>query len=554
MFGKPAHLRPMLLLILVFLACVPALRAQARPGRSSAFTEIKWDTYVFKFMPGNQMAQVLDSDGHVIATILSMGGELKLLPTITGDAADKLQKSFQAWKDQGGEKTLASGAAPATPGASRVPRTPSPQPTSPAAPPSAAPVAAPSAAPAAAPTASASDVSPAARNATAKSAPGHGILTADELSAFGNGTVPLDLISMRFHPELLAQKPVMQYFIALNNCHDSSVERALQNELDYPALASFYSAKAQEILAGLPDAAGFITFRGYKGGLLWGRSAKNGEVTPGADEKRTLSLGEYDISRKVFPILTSDQAKSFEVSGTQGAEINRASLEKSCPVAYNTFMRSRLVNVMPTGYAVTVASPMTFNELPMSEADARKFIEGAAAGPAQREVVLGVELHLKPDAQKSNAKQFVYDGTIARITVMKRASFQPVGILYDDHTLPPPPPPPTIPSAVTTMKSTREFNEEVITAVYVSLASDACGWPIAPEQNAALKRYISDVNTYGKFNQRESLNGVMGNIRNAINDPSRHFCENPTERQDYARRVATVFPKGPMAAPAPPAN
>jgi hypothetical protein len=195
---------------------------------------------------------------------------------------------------------------------------------------------------------------------------------------------------------------------------------------------------------------------------------------------------------------------------------------------------------------------MTFHEVPMSEADARKYIEKADAG--HREISLATDIHVKPDQQHSTAKEFAFNGTAARITVLNRAAFQAIGTLYDDHTLAPLPPPPTVPSAVTTMKSTREFNEEVITAAYVSLASDECGWAISPEQKANLKRYISDVNTYGKFNQRESLNGVMGNIRNSINDPSRHFCENRTEQQDYARRVATVWPKGPMAAPAPPAN
>lgn len=109
------------------------------------------------------------------------------------------------------------------------------------------------------------------------------------------------------------------------------------------------------------------------------------------------------------------------------------------------------------------------------------------------------------------------------------------------------------PSAITTMKSTREFNEEVITAVYLSQAPDACGWPISPEQKANLKHYIYDiydVDTYGKFNDRASINGVMASVRNGINDPSRHFCENLTERQDFNRRAATVWPKGPMAAPA----
>jgi len=126
---------------------------------------------------------------------------------------------------------------------------------------------------------------------------------------------------------------------------------------------------------------------------------------------------------------------------------------------------------------------------------------------------------------------------------LKTASFQQVGILYDDHSLDPAEVK-MIPSAITTMKSTREFNEEVVTAVYVSLAADACGWPIAAEQKSNLKRYISDVNTYGNFNDRSSLNGVMAKVRNGINDPSVHFCENASERQGFERRVATVWPKG----------
>jgi len=84
---------------------------------------------------------------------------------------------------------------------------------------------------------------------------------------------------------------------------------------------------------------------------------------------------------------------------------------------------------------------------------------------------------------------------------LKDASLQRVGILYDDHSLPPAEVK-VIPSAISTMKSTREFNEEIITAVYVSLAADACGWRITPEQKANLKRYISSVRTYGKFHDR----------------------------------------------------
>jgi hypothetical protein len=364
-----------------------------------------------------------------------------------------------------------------------------------------------------------------------------------------NGTVRFDLNAMRVNPGLLQQKPVMQYFIALNNCNDSSLERALQNELDYPALAKFYSAKAAEILAGLPDTAGIVMFGGDKitastgdqSWVLWGRRAAGNAPIP-----KTLTLGEYDLSRKVFPVLVSDKSKTIDLAGAQRIDADRVSLKKSCPAGYDTLMWSRAGAFLPTAYSVSVPS-MTFSELPMDEGGARKYIEGAGSG--QRNVVLGVDLHLKPGPQSSTAKEFAYEGSIARVTVFNRSSFQPVGTLYDDRSLPPIESK-KIPSAITTMKSTREFNEEVVTAVYVSQAADACGWPISPEQKANLKRYISDVNTYGKFNDRASINGVMGSVRNGINDPSRHFCENPTERQDFDRRVATVWPKGPTAAPA----
>ncbi len=74
------------------------------PKQSGVFTEVKVDDYTFKFLPGNQMAQVLDANGNVIGTILSMNGDLQILPTVTGADADKLKKSFQDWKAQGGEK------------------------------------------------------------------------------------------------------------------------------------------------------------------------------------------------------------------------------------------------------------------------------------------------------------------------------------------------------------------------------------------------------------------------------------------------------------------
>jgi hypothetical protein len=78
--------RWILLLTALLLSQMPSLHAQAtRAGRASAFTEIKWDDYTFKFLPGNQMAQVLDANGQVIGTILSQNGSLQILPTLTGE-------------------------------------------------------------------------------------------------------------------------------------------------------------------------------------------------------------------------------------------------------------------------------------------------------------------------------------------------------------------------------------------------------------------------------------------------------------------------------------
>ena len=91
---------------LVVCAWLAPAYAQYKRGAGAGYTDIKWQDYTFKFFPGNRMAQVINSGNHVIGTILDQGGELKLLPTVTGDEADKLQKAFQAWKDSGGEAAV----------------------------------------------------------------------------------------------------------------------------------------------------------------------------------------------------------------------------------------------------------------------------------------------------------------------------------------------------------------------------------------------------------------------------------------------------------------
>jgi hypothetical protein len=67
----------------------------ARP--QAGYTEVKWDDYIFKFLPGGQMAQVLQG-GKVVGTILTMNGEQKILPIVPEPDAPKLKKSFEDYK------------------------------------------------------------------------------------------------------------------------------------------------------------------------------------------------------------------------------------------------------------------------------------------------------------------------------------------------------------------------------------------------------------------------------------------------------------------------
>ena len=49
--------------------------AQFKRKSGAGFTEIQWQDYTFKFLPGNRMAQVINSGNHVIGTILDQGGD-----------------------------------------------------------------------------------------------------------------------------------------------------------------------------------------------------------------------------------------------------------------------------------------------------------------------------------------------------------------------------------------------------------------------------------------------------------------------------------------------
>ena len=61
--------------VVVMIACSRAVPVHAQFKRKSAtgYTEIQWQDYTFKFLPGNQMAQVFNSGNHVIGTIIGSG-------------------------------------------------------------------------------------------------------------------------------------------------------------------------------------------------------------------------------------------------------------------------------------------------------------------------------------------------------------------------------------------------------------------------------------------------------------------------------------------------
>jgi hypothetical protein len=419
--------RSRLIVLLVFLALVPfssnAVNARSGQGRTShAFTEIKWDDYTFKFLTGNQMGQVLNANGQAVGTILSMNGDLQVVPSVTGADAEKLKNSFAAWKAQGGEKALSSSApGGATAGAARRARPGDGAATSSSAKPSASSassaVASSSPNSPAASTAGAAAASPS--STPAAPAAKYAVLQPADLKKFGNGAaLRLDLNLLRLQPQLLDQKPYMRYFIALNNCNDKSIAKMLDNELDYPDLVTFYKPKAQEILSSLPMSAGAAI---YNDPGLW---------------KKALTLGEYDKAKGAFPILYGGQPGTADVPATINFEFGKTTYRNACPVAVQV-SSSHPHEAMPEYYSVTI-KPMSFKELALDEAAARKYIEGAGSS---RGIILIVDVHLldtaptlKKIGEQVTGAQFA--GEIARVRVTKLDGTT-VGVLFDNHTPPP---------------------------------------------------------------------------------------------------------------------
>jgi hypothetical protein len=371
----------------------------------------------------------------------------------------------------------------------------------------------------------------------------HGRLTSEDLQRINQPSVRFDMNFLRLHPAALDQKPVMQYFIALNNCSDRNIERAIYNELDYPALAAFYRSKASQILNSLPRTVTDVALYRFIGGQqsgnwkLWTQS---------------LSLGEYNAQRKVFPLKYPGK-DSVGIADSLSTGSTRSDFTRSCPAAARP--ASAVNAYLPAEYVISI-KPAVYRELPMDEEAARKYIDSSRG---QRNVFLAVDVTILDsppvvEPLSKTSSRATFRAQTARIRVIDGNTQKPLGALYDDHSLaevqvaqqaPPP--------AVSKPGNQWAFGDhmyEIRQAVYISLAADACGWPMTADQTANLSRFLDRVSN-GNFNEREQYNLVHTRVKNAINAKGRsNYCADPMERRDFVKAAATVAPLGPIAAPA----
>ena len=336
----------------------------------------------------------------------------------------------------------------------------------------------------------------------------------------------------------------MQYFIALNNCNDRNMERAIYNELDYPALAAFYRSEASGILNALPkiitDVALYRFIGGQQSGAwkLWTQS---------------LSLGEYNVQRKAFPLKYPGK-DSVGIADSLSTDSARSELSKTCPVAVRP---AAAVSVyLPAQYVVSI-KPAVYRELPMDEDAARKYIDSSGG---QRNVFLALDVTILDSppaiaALSNTSNKATFQAQTTRIRVIDGRTLKPLGALYDDHTLPAevqvaqqqPPPAPAKPA---NQWAFGDHMYEIRQAVYISLAADACGWPMTPDQTANLTKFLGRVSN-GNYGEREQYNLTHSRVKNAINAKGRStYCADPMERRDFNKAAATVAPLGPIAAPA----
>lgn len=375
----------------------------------------------------------------------------------------------------------------------------------------------------------------------------YGRITGNDLERINEPTVRFDLNFLRLNPAALDEKPVMQYFIALNNCSQREVERALFNELDYPALAQFYKAKAPQILASLPRTIPDASFDRYIGGS---------QVAGARLWTQSLSLGEYDRQRKTFPLQFPGRDE-VEIPQVLSMDSSRRNLAQTCPAAQR--VAAAVTRYLPAKYQISVARA-AYRELPMDEESARRYIDGA--GP-QRNVFLAIDSAVLDSAPKiERERESVAVGTfqahVLRVRVIDSRTGKSLGAIYDDGTIRPDAQmaqaPPPLPAAPAAQSGTGNWNfsdhmYDIRMSVYVSLAADACGWPLTDAQSANLKRFLDQVSNRGNFNERYQYNAAHTRIKNAISAQGRmNYCANPSERRDFDKYAAMVAPLGPLAA------
>lgn len=254
-------------------------------------------------------------------------------------------------------------------------------------------------------------------------APKLSVLSAHDLQALQNSTTQLDLIWLHADPSLLENRDVLKQFAILNNCSEDyrdwvKFRRSLDNEFDYPSIASYYKTKGHEILAEIPTefSATLPNFIMANGAVL------------------DFVLGEYNPERKAFSFvnlrggpLTAPVAlhnlSAPEVKGTCGGTLENAQYR----VAFDE---------------------IKFTELRMDEDAARSYVSSLHPG-LPRIVYVQLELEIQPTAPQvskiqSPAPRSPYYGRTGAETTseivtfkgkLKKASVvtpqgRPLGVLY----------------------------------------------------------------------------------------------------------------------------
>jgi hypothetical protein len=161
-----------------------------------------------------------------------------------------------------------------------------------------------------------------------------------------------DLVWFRLNPSVLEDPTAMRYFIALNNCDSRTLMKQMDSEFDYPNMVAFYKSKAPEILSQVP---------------LWlGYSA-------------SVHLGEYDMTKKAFPLTDSNGKKITITLNSFTMSADRGPLNYTCGNALAAINRPDSV----LDYSLTVTVPTaTYSALAMDEDAARRYVEGRGAGRA----------------------------------------------------------------------------------------------------------------------------------------------------------------------------